>query len=77
MAMKSRQRLQLALLIFIVFGGLVARSGYWVFWAFAASLSVFVLIFGKAYLDLLFLDENEFLYEPNYKHWEKLNDPKY
>lgn len=75
--MNSRQKFQLVLLTLLIFCALVARSGYWVYWCFGAVLSAFVLIFGDCYADFMFLEENQFLYEPNYKHWEKLNDPKY
>jgi hypothetical protein len=41
-------------------------------WAFAA------IVWGVLILtDWLFLSDGAFTYEPNFQHWQRLNDPKY
>jgi len=70
--MKFRHKVEVAVLFFLVFVSLIARTDYWVSWA---VLSIF---FGVLCLfDWMFLADNAFLYEPNFKNWQRICDSRY
>ena len=75
--MKGRYKLEVVVFLILFFLSCVAREDYWVSWALLTIFWGVLTLFGKKYLDLLFMTENTFLFEPNYSHWEKLNNPKY
>lgn len=43
---------------------LVYDSGYWIQWAFVASIWLVIVM-----LDFLFLSRNTFIYDPDYTNW--------
>ncbi|KAJ0393647.1 hypothetical protein P43SY_007274 [Pythium insidiosum] len=67
-----RQRLQLLVIIFFTFIAFAAAEEAWMPWA---TLVIFLSMFLVA--DLLFLDDSQFQYNPDYKNWIRATDPKY
>jgi hypothetical protein len=69
-----RHKLEWFLFVFLFFCACCSRTenGYYLYWITIAAIWFVMIIF-----DYLFLNEGAFNYEPNYKYWEKLNDPKY
>jgi len=70
--MNLRHKFSLALLVFLIFSSFVAREDYWITWTTIAVLWGMLFI-----VDLMFLDMDSFKYEPNYKSWQKAQEPKY
>ena len=61
----TRRRIELIILFFLVlFAFAAASSGYWIQWAFLATIWSMLII-----IDFMFLNENTFVYDPNYKTW--------
>ncbi|ETV95990.1 hypothetical protein H310_10645 [Aphanomyces invadans] len=71
MLYNTRQRLQVALILFFIVVAFAADSA-WIPWATVVIFLTMILI-----TDLLFLDDNQFKYDPNYKNWSRQTDPKY
>jgi len=60
-----RRRIALFILfLLILFAFAAASSGYWMQWAFLAASWGFLIL-----VDFIFLTENTFVYDPNYKTW--------
>ena len=55
-------------LLFITF----VSGDYWKFW-FIAPFSVFFIYI----VDLMFMDESAYMYEPNYYNWKDANEVEY
>jgi len=65
MYLNTRRKIEFVLLFFIVLFAFAAASvGYWIQWAFLASILVFLII-----VDYLFLDESAFIFDPNRDSW--------
>jgi hypothetical protein len=67
--MQTRHKIELFILFWLVFIALSARIDYYVYWI------VLCIFWGIPCLfDWLFLGQNEFLFEPNFKNWQKANE---
>lgn len=70
--MNIRHKVEIFILFWLVFGALVARDSYYVHWTVIAILWGVPCLF-----DWLFLGEDQFLFEPNYKNWQKASETRY
>lgn len=70
--MSIRRKIEATVLFALIFISFIARSDYWVIWV------VLTTFWGVLFLvDLMFLNEQDFIFEPNYKNWERLTEPNY
>ena len=70
--MKLRYKVELFILFWLIFISFVARTDYYVSWI------VLTIFWGIPCLfDWLFMGDNAFQFEPNYKNWQKINDSGY
>ncbi|GAB9472654.1 hypothetical protein Gpo141_00009827 [Globisporangium polare] len=67
-----RQKLQLLIIIFFTFIAFGAADDAWMPWATLIVFLSMILL-----TDLLFLDQSQFQYNPDYKNWARSMDPKY
>lgn len=72
MAVVFRHKLQVAIIIALIFFACAATSDVWIAWAMLAGLAVVLLS-----VDCLFFDESAFIYDPNYKNWARRTGPQY
>lgn len=63
--LKPRHKVEFVILFFLIlFAFAASSSGYWIQWAFLASIwGVLILV------DFSFLAENSFIYDPDYTAW--------
>ena len=78
MFQELRHKVELTIFIILVFIAFV--SPYWIAFTFLASVAFIFLLVGKnlilIIIDLMFLDESVFIYDPDYNHWKDMNEPK-
>ncbi|KAE8903681.1 hypothetical protein PF005_g15117 [Phytophthora fragariae] len=67
-----RQKLQLLIIVFFIFVAFAASDAAWMPWATLVIFLVMLLM-----TDLLFLNESDFKFDPDYKNWARAVDPKY
>lgn len=72
------RKLQVIIFFILVFITFCSPQSLWRHWAFLSSVSFLLLVCGNTftYLDLLFLNEGDFVYDPDYVHWQEVNQPK-
>ncbi|OMJ79655.1 hypothetical protein SteCoe_20275 [Stentor coeruleus] len=72
--MQPRHKVELFILFWLIFISFIARveNYYYIAWIVLSILWGIPCLF-----DWLFLGENEFMFEPNYKNWQKANDSRY
>ncbi len=76
-----RHKFELTIFIILVFIAF-CTSYYWIHWAFISFLAFMVLVVGiwfysiNTILDLLFMNESDFVFDPDYNHWKDLSEPK-
>ena len=70
--MKIRHKVELFVLFWLIFGALIAKINYYPSWIVLAVLWGVPCLF-----DWLFLADDAFLYEPNYKNWQRANESRY
>jgi len=77
----GRQNFELGLVLFLIFICCVATSPYYMFWSAVTFCFAMVYIMGKNIIvrciDVMFADENGFMYEPDYNQWRTFNEPEY
>ena len=68
--LNMRRKLQVILILFLV---LACFSTFnWIYWVFLTSVFVILLI-----VDYMFLDDDQFKFDPIYKNWARKTDPQY
>ncbi|KAI9917733.1 hypothetical protein PsorP6_012650 [Peronosclerospora sorghi] len=67
-----RQKLLLLIIIFFIFITFAAADAAWMPWATLVIFLTMLLL-----TDLLFLDEGNFKFDPDYKNWARAVDPRY
>lgn len=71
--LNTRQRIIFSLLIILIFICFASYSaGYWFFWA-VPTLSTFMWLI----CDILFLDDDSFLFEPSFAVWQRKSGSSY
>ena len=70
MELNIRRKMQLLLLFFLLVASFAAV--HWIPWVFATSIVVVLLI-----VDYMFIDDEQFVYDPIYKNWARKTEPKY
>ncbi|OQS01987.1 hypothetical protein THRCLA_21541 [Thraustotheca clavata] len=66
-----RQKLQALLILFFIVVAISADAA-WIPWATVVIFLSMILV-----VDYLFLDDNQFKFDPDYKNWSRQIDPKY
>jgi hypothetical protein len=82
---EPRHKIFIFLIIATLFITIVSGWDYWKMWSVVPFSLVFLYITGNhSYLliilltlDLLFLNESSYLYEPDYNNWKDVNEPDY
>ncbi len=69
---KARHQFQLFLVAFLIFVTCCAPVAYYLM--FLTVTFCFLCLY---IVDLMFLGENTFTYEPDYNNWKMMNDPEY
>ena len=68
---KTRHKVQISLIILTLFIAYFAGDPIlWKMWSLAPTFLIFLYI-----TDLMFLNENGYLYEPDYYNWKDINEP--
>ena len=75
----ARRKTQIIIFLILVFITFCSNQSLWKNWAFLATVSFLLLLVGilKLFiLDYIFLNEGDFVYDPDYNHWIEVNSPK-
>ena len=85
---EARHKIFIFLIIATIFITFVSGYDYWKYWSIIPFSLMFLYVCGKhpfsslyitdlIKLDLLFLNEQSYLYEPDYNNWKDVNEPDY
>ena len=73
-----RRRLQIIILLILLFISFCSPQQYWKNWALLTILSFIFLVVGNFNFnsDYIFFNEGDFVYDPDYNHWNEINEPR-
>ncbi|CDW89179.1 UNKNOWN [Stylonychia lemnae] len=68
----AQQKILIFLIIATTFITFIAGQNLWKMWAVLPFSLFFVYL-----VDLLFMNDGDYMYEPNYINWKDVNEPDY
>ncbi|CAG9331444.1 unnamed protein product [Blepharisma stoltei] len=70
--MNGRHKTEVVIFVILVFIAFIARTDYWVSWTLLSIFWGVLCLF-----DWLFTNEKDFMFEPNFKNWQRITEPRY